>query len=62
MTYRNQLAEILARADQIAAESKSHVGEPDHEEPNERVKAAKVLVEMVELRAGVEGKLRGKWA
>jgi hypothetical protein len=57
--YRNQLTELLARTDQIAAEAKSHVDEPDHEEPDERVRAAKVLVEMVELREGVEGKLRG---
>jgi hypothetical protein len=57
-TYRKQLAEVLARADQIAAEARSRVDEPDHEETDERVRAAKVLVEMVALRERVEDKLR----
>ena len=59
-TYRNQLAEILARADQIAAEAKSHVEHPNHQEPDERLRAAKVLVEMCELKEEVEAKLRGE--
>ena len=50
---------MLARADQIAAAAKSHVDEPDHEEPDERVRAAKVLVDMCDLRESVEAKLRG---
>jgi hypothetical protein len=54
-TYRNQLAGVLVRTDQAQAEAKSHVDEPDHEV---RVRAAKVLVEMVELREDVEEKLR----
>jgi hypothetical protein len=51
---------VLADIDGIIAEARSHIEHPDHEEPDERVRAGMMLVDMVELREEVEGKLRSE--
>jgi len=57
MTYRNQLAEVLARVDGVIVEARSHVKEP--EDTSEMLRAAYLLVDMERLRFEVEGKSRG---
>jgi hypothetical protein len=57
---RKKLARVLAEIDGVISEARSHVVELGHEEPDERVRPANVLVEIVELRESAEGKLRGE--
>jgi hypothetical protein len=45
--YRTQLTRVLADIDGIIAEACSHIEHPDHQEPDERVRAGMVLVDMV---------------
>jgi hypothetical protein len=57
MSYRAQLSELLAGADDVILEARSHVTEPG-DDTESVVDAAKVLEDMEAVRERIEAKLQ----
>jgi hypothetical protein len=58
MTRRDYLMRTLSEIDVVVDEAISHIHTPDHQEPNERARCAKVVEEMELARETVEAELQ----